>query len=334
MTKVSILMPVYNAEQYVAEAIDSILSQSYRDWELIIINDGSTDSSESIITQYEDSRIYYIKNPVNLRLIKTLNKGIDYCHGEYIARMDADDVALPDRLKEQVEFLDSHADYLMCGTNAIVIDNDGNKTGKIKNLPDNDFLQINMLFSPPFIHPSVMIRREVLKENRYDEEYKHVEDYELWCRIANLGKIANLNKDLLLYRWHDSNVSVLNNEVQEELKDRVICNQLNSLNIQPTKEELYLHKITFRLYNLGKKQEISVDHQFEGVSNWFSKLIESNRNIGKYNQTDLIVFLWSRWAVLCISQKKYTKIIFTSFRTFKPKVLTKLFKLILFLRNK
>lgn len=326
-------MPVYNAERYVAEAIDSILSQSYRDWELIIINDGSTDNSESIITQYEDSRIYYIKNPVNLKLIKTLNKGIDYCHGEYIARMDADDIALPDRLKQQVEFLDSHADHLMCGTNAIVIDKAGNKTGKIRNLPDNDFLQINMLFSPPFIHPSIMIRREVLRENRYDENYKHVEDYELWCRIANRGKIANLNKDLLLYRWHDNNVSVLNNEVQEELKDRVICNQLKLLNIQPTEEELYLHKITFRLYNLGKKQEISVD-QFEGVSNWFSELIESNRIIGKYNQTDLIAYLWSRWAVLCISQKKYAKIMLPSFSAFKPKVLSKLSKLILFLRKK
>ena len=106
MPKVSILMPVYNAEQYLSQALDSIVSQSFEDWELILINDGSTDRRESIIMDYDDERIFYIKNPVNLKLIKTLNKGIDYCGGQYIARMDADDICHPDRLKRQVEFLD------------------------------------------------------------------------------------------------------------------------------------------------------------------------------------------------------------------------------------
>ena len=251
MPKVSILMPVYNAEQYLSQALDSIVSQSFEDWELILINDGSTDRSESIIMDYDDERIFYIKNPVNLKLIKTLNKGIDYCGGQYIARMDADDICHPDRLKRQVEFLDSHPQVLMCGTAATVLDNSGVKPGNIHNLTSDDYLQINLMFSPSFIHPSMMIRTEVLKHNKYDEAYKHVEDYDLWCRIAKLGKVANIDDELLQYRWHDSNVSVLNSEVQHELKDELIQRELSRLALTPTELELYCHKVTFQLYALG-----------------------------------------------------------------------------------
>lgn len=333
MPKVSILMPVYNAEQYIAQALESIIYQDFKDWELILINDGSTDRSDEIIRQYDDERIYYINNPQNLKLIKTLNKGIDYCHGKYIARMDADDIAVADRLLHQVHFLDSHPDYLMCGTNAIVIGNQGNKTGSIKNLSDNGMLQINLLFSVPFVHPTVMIRREVLVKNRYDEAYKHVEDYELWCRIARQGKVANINEDLLAYRWHDTNVSVVYNQVQEDLKDKIIKEQLMLLDIQPTAEELYCHRITFRLYDMGTKLDVSVE-RFNDISAWFSVLIKQNAIKKIYNQYDLIAFLWSRWIVLCISQKRYNKVLSPSFATCSFSVLKRLFKLVAFLRKK
>lgn len=333
MPKVSVLMPVYNAGQYLAQAIDSILSQSFRDWELILINDGSTDDSESIICHYDDERIYYIKNTTNLGLIETLNKGIDYCHGEYIARMDADDISLPDRFKHQVSFLDDHPAYIMCGTNAVVIDNAGNQTGKIRNLIGNDYLQINLLFSPPFIHPSVMIRSNILYNNRYDKRYKHVEDFELWTRIARLGKVANINKELLKYRWHDSNVSVVNNEVQEKLKNEIITNQLETLGIKPTKDDLYYHGITFRLYQLGNKQHTD-SILIKNVSNWFSKLLQQNKTKEVYKQSDLTAYLWSRWVVLCISQNKYGKALLPTFKTYNPLVLAKLLKLIFFLRKK
>jgi glycosyltransferase involved in cell wall biosynthesis len=333
MPKVSILMPVYNAGQYLSQALDSILSQSFRDWELILINDGSTDDSESVITRYDDERIYYIKNPVNLKLIKTLNKGIDYCGGRYIARMDADDICHPDRLKQQVKFLDSHPEYLMCGTSAIVIDSTGKKTGKIHNLTDNDYLQIGLMFSPSFIHPGMMIRREILCRNRYDEAYKHAEDYELWCRIARQGKVANIDSELLRYRWHGSNVSVVYNEAQEELKDKIIKNEISRLGLSPTEEELLCHKITFRLYNLGNKQEVPVN-LFDEVAAWFTKLVKQNSIKQVYNQSALIAFLWSRWTVLCISRKRYSRIMFPPFAKYSLPVLTGLAKLILFLRKK
>lgn len=333
MPKVSILMPVYNAEQYLPQALDSIVSQSFEDWELILINDGSTDGSESIIMDYDDERIFYIKNPVNLKLIKTLNKGIDYCGGQYIARMDADDICHPDRLKRQVEFLDSHPQVLMCGTAAEVIDNRGKQTGNIHNLTSDDYLQINLMFSPSFIHPSMMIRTEVLKENKYDEAYKHVEDYDLWCRMARLGKVANIDDELLRYRWHDSNVSVLNSEVQRELKDELIKRELSRLDLIPTESELYCHKVTFQLYALGNKLDVPVD-RFEDIANWFTKLIRQNEIKHIYVQSALVAFLWSRWTVLCISQKKYGKVLFSPFAKYNPAILSRLIKLIFFLRKK
>jgi len=333
MVKVSILMPVYNAEKYLSEAIDSILSQTFNDWELIIINDGSTDNSETIISGYDDNRIYYTKNKENIGLIRTLNKGIDLCHGEYIARMDADDISLPKRLKKQIDFLDKNPDYLMCGTNASVINNLGGITGKIRNLSDNKFLQIHLLFSVPFVHPSVMIRKEVLQENRYNGNFKHVEDYELWCRIAKQGKIANLEEELFEYRWHDSNVSVLYNKLQEELKNKIIKEELKNLDIYPTEDELFYHKITFKLYNQGSKQDMSVE-QSGSILTWFSLLIEKNKEKRIYDHDSLIAFLWSRWTVLCNFQKKYHKILSPSFISFRPDIFTKYIKLLLFLRQK
>jgi len=333
MPKVSVLMPVYNAQQFLAEAIDSIIQQCFEDWELIIIDDGSTDTSASIINQYKDNRIYCLKNEENLGLIKTLNRGVNYCNGEYIARMDADDIAMRDRLKLQVEFMDTHPQYVMCGSNALVINNENEVTGKIKNLTNNYYLQVNLLFSVPFIHPSMIIRREALLENRYDEDYLHVEDYELWCRLSQKGKIANLSQYLLHYRWHNTNVSVLNSEIQEKQKDQIIIKQIERLGLTPNKEELFYHKITFNLYRLGNKQDIPVK-EIDRVGKWFQKLIGRNKEQKLFEHSHFVAFLWSRWCVLCISQKKYLKMLKPSFASLNPNILCKLIGLIFFLKQK
>lgn len=327
MAKVSVLMPVYNGGKFLAQAIESIGFQSFTDWELIIVDDGSTDNTCEIAARYRDSRIYYLKNETNLGLIKTLNKGIGYCSGEYIARMDADDISEINRLQHQVEFMDAHPDYIMCGTGATVISSGKVKSGKIKNLTRNAYLQMNLLFSSPFVHPSMIIRRDVLLENRYDETFLHAEDYELWCRLATKGKIANLNRVLLQYRWHDTNVSVLNASVQDEQKDRIIKRQLALLDIEPTEEDLWCHKITFQLYKLGKKQTIAVD-KMNKVSGWFARLLKNNKEKRLYDQDGFCAFLWTRWCVLCFSQRKYLKAFCPPFARCTPCVLRKLCSLI------
>lgn len=334
MPKLSVIMPVFNAEKYLREAIDSIIRQSITDWELIIINDGSTDSSETIIKSYTDTRIRYYINEHNLGLIATLNKAIDLCKGEYIARMDADDISEEDRFRLQASFLEKNKEYALCGADAKVIDDNNTETGKILNLTTNDYLQINLLFSVPFIHPSIMIRSEILKSNHFDSKYKHAEDYELWCRIANKHKIANIGSYLLKYRWHTSNVSVTNSEKQEEVKNRIICRELQNIGLQPSEKELYLHKVTFQQFDSKAAITKTVFEDYSELGIWFQKIINANRHHSKYSEIALISFLWSRWIVLCISQKSYKKIFNPQFVSYKPSVFIKTFKLLLFLKKK
>lgn len=333
MPQISVLMPVYNAQKYLGEAIDSIINQSYKNWELILINDGSDDGSEAIIKSYEDTRIKYLKNDFNIGLINTLNKGLEFCSGKYIARMDADDIALKDRLAHQYKFLESNPAYGMCGGDALVIDNNGKETGRIKNVYSNNLLKINLLFSVPFVHPCMMVRREVFERFKYDMEFKHVEDYDLWCRIASEWKVANLPHNLLKYRWHNTNVSVLNETYQAELKNFIIRRELKQIGLEPSEDELYYHTITFQLYSKGSKLNVSVENM-EGIKSWFSKLIRRNREVKVYDMSAFVSFLWSRWIVLCLSQKKYVQALFPPFFSYTPKSLWITTKLVLFLSKK
>ena len=204
---VSVIMPVYNGAMYLKEAIESILSQTYHNFEFIIINDGSTDDSEQIILSYDDSRINYIKNPANYTLINTLNIGFSLAKGKFIARMDQDDISHPERLEKQVNFFDSNPEYGLLGTGVNLIKNGGKE--KLLYHTDHTSLKFALAFYCPFIHPSVMLRTTVFDSFIffYDENYVHGEDYELWTRLAFKTKMANLPEYLLDYRLHASQIS-------------------------------------------------------------------------------------------------------------------------------
>ncbi len=204
---VSVIMPVFNGEKYLNEAIESILNQTYTNFEFIIINDGSTDTSEEIILSYKDSRIVYIKNPENYKLIQTLNIGFSLAKGRYIARMDADDISHPDRLQKQVQFLELNKDYGLIGS-GVNLFHGANKSQLLYHT-DHASLKFALAFYCPFIHPSVMIRSSVLHniDCVFDANYVHAEDYELWTRLAFKTKMANLPEYLLDYRLHASQIS-------------------------------------------------------------------------------------------------------------------------------
>lgn len=198
--KVSVLMCVYNCEKYLREAMDSVLSQTFNDFEFIIINDGSTDNSKSILESYSDRRIRLFNNS-NKGLTKSLNEGIGYSRGEYIARMDADDISFSERLKKQVDFLESNKDVAMCGTWAEFINTRGEYITDYKTpVSDSDILK-ELIFHNPFVHPSVMIRKEIFeKVGLYDENFRFAQDYELWTRIVTKYKTTNIPEKLLKYR--------------------------------------------------------------------------------------------------------------------------------------
>lgn len=206
MPKISVVMPVYNGEKYIFQAIKSILDQTERDFELVIIDDGSTDPTERIISQFSDERIRYIKLG-HKGIVHALNMGIQNSTGMYIARMDADDVSHARRLKLQSEYLDQNADIAVCGTWAEEIDEDGKEIGSMV-FPPLSPSPTSMLLHNPFIHPSVMIRRTMLENvGYYKEFFRHAEDYELWTRLLSKYKGANIPQKLLKYRTHGGQIT-------------------------------------------------------------------------------------------------------------------------------
>lgn len=206
--KVSVLLPVYNGEKYLHEAIESILHQSYKDFEFIIINDGSTDNSENIIKEFYDPRIRYIKQ-VNHGLAATLNNAIEISEGLYIARQDQDDYSHPERIRKQIEFLESHLNCVVVGTWAKDIDITFNRKMLerrygYKRPPIEDYaIKYHLLFDSPFIHSSVMMRKTIFNKNfmySTDNDRQPPEDYELWSRIGRFYEMRNIPEILHNYR--------------------------------------------------------------------------------------------------------------------------------------
>jgi len=201
---ISVIMSVYNAEKYLEKAIKSILTQSYHNFEFIIINDKSNDNSSDIISKYadQDQRIKYIENKKNRGLTYSLNKALEFAQGEYIARMDADDISTPDRLEKQANYLKKNKELSLIGTSAYNIDEKGNIIAE-RNVPlKYEDIKKNINLVNPIIHPSVMFRKkDILAIGGYNEKFKKVQDYELWFRIiANGLKVENLADRLLYYR--------------------------------------------------------------------------------------------------------------------------------------
>lgn len=207
---ISVLLPVYNSAAYLAATIGSILTQTFRDFELIIINDGSTDNSEAIIRSFSDSRIRYLQQP-NRGLVASLNRGIAEARGRYIARIDGDDLCLPSRFAQQAAWLDEHPDTAVVGCFVTFINEEGAETGTWpadranytaeqirKALP-----RINCM-----AHPGIMARAETLRRFMYDPAQRHIEDYDLWLRMQAEGeRMEKVPEPLLLYRVHGASIT-------------------------------------------------------------------------------------------------------------------------------
>lgn len=199
-------MPVYNGEKYLREAINSILSQTFRDFKFLIINDGSTDNSENIIKSYNDSRIKYLKNTENLGIVETLNFGISQINTKYIARMDCDDVSLPTRIEKQISFMDDHKKIAISGTWIYYI----GKNMEIHYPSMVNSIKSEMLLGSQIAHPTVIMRKSELDKNniKYSQKYKYANDYELWIKTLIKGlNISNIPEILLYYRIHPLQMS-------------------------------------------------------------------------------------------------------------------------------
>lgn len=213
MPAVSVLMPVYNAERYVGEAVRSILGQTFADFEFVIVDDGSTDRCGELLEEFAaaDSRIRLLRRP-NTGYLRALNEGLTLCGGEFVARLDADDVALPQRFERQVGYLREHPECLAVGCSMLRIDADGDLICAEPMPPTHEEIEARLLAGLGALpHPGAMIRREALAAaGGYREEYYGVEDHDLWLRLAERGRLANLPEPLIKFRTHPENFTFVN----------------------------------------------------------------------------------------------------------------------------
>lgn len=225
--RVTVLMAVHNGEQFLPEALDSVLAQSFDDFELLVVDDGSIDRSAAIVQALRDPRVRLISQPSS-GLAAALNLGLEHARGEYIARHDDDDVSLPNRLERQVEYLDRHPDVALIGSNYTIIDEVGTALAATRVFTHPDDVALALVLSNQFGHGSVMMRRSVVMSvGGYDCSADYVEDYDLWTRLSHVAQVANLAEDLYRWRRSDEGISLANQEAQVEqafrIRDREFC---------------------------------------------------------------------------------------------------------------
>lgn len=285
---VTVLLPAYNAGRHLRESIESVLGQTFRDFEFLIINDGSIDDSEKQILSYSDLRIRYHKNEINLGLIATLNKGIELALGKYIVRMDADDICMPDRIQRQVQFMETHLEVGICGCCADVIDK---PNVKMKYDAEDTSIRVKMLYQCHMLHPSIIIRKELIDKYRlrYNPEFIHAEDYELFYRIGKFTKLANLTDVLLRYREHEGSVSRIYKQTQKDNSLKVIKQEFKDIGIDITEAEVDLFKDV-----MNSCFDFSKDELYK-VEKLLLKIISSNRHSCILDDATLVRILSQKW---------------------------------------
>ncbi len=248
---ISVIMSVYNGETYLEEAIESVIKQTFKNWELIIINDCSTDSTSEILAGFSsrDERIKVHTNEVNLKLPKSLNKAISLCSGRYIARMDADDICLKDRFEKQYRFMEENSDVALSSCRFLTVKNGVYAPGGAGGRCDFEAMKAMLLVANPILHPGVIARAEVMKRFNYDTTLTCTEDLELWTRMAMQNqKIQILPEYLLIYRLHDKQITSTTLERQHtevlKIEQKYYASLLKEMD--PKMQEFYINGIYFK----------------------------------------------------------------------------------------
>lgn len=215
----SVIMAAYNAEQYISETIESVLSQTYSDFEFIIIDDASTDSTNLIIRKFDDKRIKLVENKQNLGLTKSLNIGLKIAKGKYIVRTDADDINVDDRFEKQVEYMEGNPQIMLSSCSMIIFEG---STEKLRILDfDNNQIKARLLFNSVLLHPGFIFRREICAEYGYDESYRYAQDYEFQARMSLKYAISCIRDIGVRYRVSEGQISTKRYREQQECANRV-----------------------------------------------------------------------------------------------------------------
>jgi glycosyltransferase involved in cell wall biosynthesis len=318
MPIVSVIMPVYNCEAYIRESLESILNQTIADFEFLIIDDASKDKTADLIKCYNDPRIHLIEKPVNTGYSNSLNLGIKLAKGKYIARMDGDDISLPERFAKQVAFLERNPEVVACGSFCYRMGEN-----KIVFVPEkHESIKLTLLKENAIVHPSVMMRKDALDELSmvYDVGKEPAEDYHLWVRLLLIGKLHNLQEVLLNYRVHNTQVTKKRNEQQLNSATSSKLELLKYLNLKINAEEREVFKKIFL-----NKAEFTIN-EIEIFQRLKDKLIAGNVE-GFFEQhgfQEYLIYLENRLgkkvlASFCIERKKFSPLIFFQYLKLKKK---------------
>jgi len=284
---ISVVMPVYNSEKYVAQAIESILNQNFSDFEFLIIDDCSADNSLQIIEYYKnsDSRIRLMTNETNLGNYPARQKAMKMARGKYICVMDSDDVAMPERLIKQFEFMEQNLDYVATGAFIHFLRPDGSTMPFTRALNEKE-CKVRLLGDNVCTHPTVIMRSETLLKHKiqYNLQYQYAADYDLMLQLTKKGKLGNMPLFLLQYRLHAKQISTSRYREQQKYADKIRLGQLAQLDIVPTPCESELH------LKLMARKSIT-DNEISASEKWIDKILQQNKKKSILPQQQLEDFL-------------------------------------------
>lgn len=291
--RVTVLMPVRNGERYLGEALDSILGQTFRDFEFLVIDDGSTDRTGEILSKCGDERLRVVRHHSGVGVAATLNEGLRLARTEYVVRMDADDVSRPGRVEAQVLFMDRNPEVGICGTWIRFI---GEEEGTVIRYPGHpDAIRCLLLFNNALAHPAAIFRREMLEANAvaYDPGCLHAEDYDLWVRASRRFRLANIPRVLLDYRVHEGQVWSVHEREQERSSAMIRGGQLERLGFAPSEDEVALHEAICNRKLAADRSSV------ERARSWLERLRSANELAAEYPEPAFASVLGSRWFEIC-----------------------------------
>lgn len=319
--RVSVVMPAHNREKYISSSIDSILMQTYKDFELIIVDDGSTDNTVNIIKSYDDPRIKLILHKENKGVALARNTGYSNSLGEFIVIADSDDINMPTKIDDQVEYLDNNVDIDIVGC----IYRPFNEGGFLPDwfiYEENDYIKSEMIFFPG-VPAASMFRAEKIRLMNllmHDETYPACVDYEWYNKMPNDIRFANINKPLYLYRWHHNQISTKTGDKQKVYAQKIRFTNIEKLFISPTDQEMLAHSLLARVRELDSNKPENIS--FEEIKKWAEKLIASNHKHLVYERTSFEYIVSMRFYSICEKYGKFGRDIWHCWETYKYKDIT------------
>ena len=295
--KVTVFIPVHNREDYICVAVNSILAQTFEDFELVVVDDGSSDRTVEVLKRYSDRRLRVARNLENLGIPATRNHGLELARGDYIALLDSDDHAYPRRLERQVKYLDANPDIAQVGSWCSFMDSEGNMLDKVRRQPlKPDDIHAHLLFHCPVINRTVMARTAALRGLGYDTDFPRCQDYDMHCRLVTSGhQLANLPEILVCGREHPGRFTGQTSDLGRDRKMAVYRRMLHRIDLEASEDELRRHHALAR----PVERPLEVEEYLEWAEAWLWRIKQANRVRPVYPEPSLSRALGAIWALNC-----------------------------------